>query len=167
MDIKTLTKSDIGRWVEYRGGAGEVERGRIKSWNDSYIFVVYKCNDEWDRFQDFTGVSTRPEDLKPVLTLQDLKDRYDKYTASGVDHDRIIATGVEDNSPDGVFMTRDGGRLQWVACIGGGFWDWKIYCHWEGMSIGYILSHGDKIHDEDTIRRLVPCDDEAFELYRH
>ena len=63
IDIATLRKSDIGRWVEYRGTGGEVERGKIKSWNDEYIFVVYKCAGEWNRFQDFTGQSTRPKDL--------------------------------------------------------------------------------------------------------
>ena len=56
----------VGDWVEYHGMAGEVERGRVKSWNDTYIFVVYKCAGEWDRFLDFTGVATSPEDLVVV-----------------------------------------------------------------------------------------------------
>lgn len=61
--IALLTENDIGRWVEYHGHAGERERGRIKSWNNCFIFVVYKCNHEWDRFQDFTGVATLPREL--------------------------------------------------------------------------------------------------------
>lgn len=63
IDRSSLTESDIGRWVEYHGYDGWIEKGRIKSWNDKYIFVVYKCNGEWCRFQDFTGTATSPEDL--------------------------------------------------------------------------------------------------------
>lgn len=63
IDLAQLTKNDIGKWIEYRGRGGEVERGRIKSWNDKFIFVVYRCNNEWHKFQDFTGAATNPEDL--------------------------------------------------------------------------------------------------------
>ena len=63
IDLAKLTKEDIGRWVEYRGTGGEVERGRLKGWNEQFIFVVYKCAGEWNRFQDFTGVATKPTDL--------------------------------------------------------------------------------------------------------
>ncbi len=64
IDIATLTEKDKGRWVEYTGGAGEKECGKLKSWNDTYIFVVYKCAGEWHRYQDFTGQATSPKDLK-------------------------------------------------------------------------------------------------------
>ena len=63
INIKELDERDRGRWVKYEDSVGKTERGRIKSWNDKYIFVVYKCNNQWDRFQDFTGCSTNPEDL--------------------------------------------------------------------------------------------------------
>lgn len=63
IDLALLTTNDLGRWVEYNGAAGEIERGRLKSWNEEFIFVVYKCSGEWKRFQDFTGQATRPEDL--------------------------------------------------------------------------------------------------------
>ena len=63
IDIKSLEKRDVGHWVTYTGGAGEQETGRIKSWNDKFIFVVYKCAGQWDRFKDYTGVATLPEDL--------------------------------------------------------------------------------------------------------
>ena len=59
----SVTNKDIGRFVEYRGGAGERERGRIKSFNDTWIFVVYKCDNQWSRFKEFTGVATDPKDL--------------------------------------------------------------------------------------------------------
>jgi hypothetical protein len=64
MDIKTLTEKDIGKWVIYTPTFGDKELGRIKSYNNIFIFVVYNCNKEWDRFQDYTGCATRPEDLK-------------------------------------------------------------------------------------------------------
>lgn len=63
IDISKLVKKDVGRFVEYHGSASEREKGRIKSWNEKFIFVVYKCDNQWNRFQDFTGQSTKPEDL--------------------------------------------------------------------------------------------------------
>ena len=64
IDISKLRKEDIGRWVLYTANHGKIEKGKLKSWNDSFIFVVYKCNHEWNRFQDFTGVATKPQDLR-------------------------------------------------------------------------------------------------------
>ena len=46
---------------------GTTEVGRIKSCNDKYIFVVYKCGDLWENYQDYTGCATNPEDLKPIM----------------------------------------------------------------------------------------------------
>jgi len=61
----TLTKIDIGRSVVYfeRGGT-KLCRGRIKSWNDTFVFVVFYCNDNWDDYQNYTGQACCPEDLK-------------------------------------------------------------------------------------------------------
>jgi len=65
VDIKELTEKDIGKWVSYTGNFdGTIEKGKIKSWNDKYIFVVYKCANEWDRFKEYTAAATRPEDLE-------------------------------------------------------------------------------------------------------
>jgi hypothetical protein len=44
--IKHLGPEHIGRWVEYHRGAGEIETGRIKSWTDRAVFVVYSCYGE-------------------------------------------------------------------------------------------------------------------------
>ena len=63
IDIAQLQKDDIGKWVLYEPYAGKKEKGRIKSWNDKCIFVVYKCDSQWDKFQDYTGCATEPEDL--------------------------------------------------------------------------------------------------------
>lgn len=59
IDIKQLTEADKGRWVSYLGQ----EKGRIKGWNNSYIFVVYKCNEDWDNYQNYTAASTHPKSL--------------------------------------------------------------------------------------------------------
>jgi len=61
--LNELTKNDVGRWVIYNDGFKE-GKGKIKSWNEYNIFVVYKCNNEWDKYQDYTGCSTSPKDLR-------------------------------------------------------------------------------------------------------
>lgn len=62
IELSSLSKDDIGKWVMYDSGH-KSEKGRIKSWNDKYVFVVYHCGDDWDGWQNYTGVATRPEDL--------------------------------------------------------------------------------------------------------
>lgn len=64
IDIAQLTASDVGRWVWYKPSFGDKEKGKLKSWNSQFIFVVYKCAGEWDRFKDFTGAPTSPKDLE-------------------------------------------------------------------------------------------------------
>jgi hypothetical protein len=63
IEIEKLSEKDIGRWVNYYG-YGTVEEGKIKSWNDDFVFVVYKCDHNWERFKDYTGCATNPDDLK-------------------------------------------------------------------------------------------------------
>lgn len=79
---------------------------------------------------------------------------------------QVFATGVLPNSPDGIFMTRDGGELRWVAKKGWGY-DWAIYCHWADKTPEWIRDHGDKVHNDEYIKRCVPCTDEVLNLYRH
>ncbi len=64
IDFARLRKEDIGKWVLYTPSYGPTEKGRIKSWNDKWIFVVYTCAGEWDKFQDYTGAATDPENLR-------------------------------------------------------------------------------------------------------
>lgn len=66
IDISKLTDEDVGRWVVYTDGVGDTERGKIKSWNDSGIFVVYDAAGNWDadHWKDYTAAHTRPEDLQ-------------------------------------------------------------------------------------------------------
>jgi len=40
------------------------ENGIVKEVRGDTIFVVYNCNGEWDRYQDFTGCATNIKDLE-------------------------------------------------------------------------------------------------------
>ena len=80
--------------------------------------------------------------------------------------DTIFLRGECENSPEGIFMTRNGGQLRWVA-VRQGIETWSIYCHWAFNSWEFIKEQGDKVNNKETIRRLVPCDDEAFTLYNY
>lgn len=61
--IEDLTAADIGRWVVRRYFGGE-QSGRIKSWSQDRVFVVYQCDNQWDCFLDFAALATNPEDLE-------------------------------------------------------------------------------------------------------
>lgn len=79
----------------------------------------------------------------------------------------IFAEGIALNSPDDIFMTREhmGSKLKWIAKTGD-INDWAIYIHWEYYSRDFIITNGDKVMNPHNIKRLVPCDDEAFAMYR-
>ena len=62
IDIKSLTKDDIGKWVKYTDFS-KTEIGKIKSWNDKFIFVVYSCDGNWNKFKNYTAAATSPRDL--------------------------------------------------------------------------------------------------------
>jgi hypothetical protein len=91
-----------------------------------------------------------------MLTIQKLKD---------MEPGTIIAQGTCMDNEYGINATRSGRLLRWVA-VRGGIHDWTIYYHWASESLEFVKAHGDKLFNLDTIRRLVPCDDEAFEIYR-
>ncbi|KPK42094.1 MAG: hypothetical protein AMJ65_08215 [Phycisphaerae bacterium SG8_4] len=60
-----LEPEHIGRWVEYSSLLpGSEQQGRIKGFNKQWVFVVYKCDNNWDRFEDYTGCATDPKDLR-------------------------------------------------------------------------------------------------------
>ena len=83
-----------------------------------------------------------------MITLQQLKD---------MSPDTIFASGVGMDGRD---------EIRWVACRGG-IHDWVIYYGRLDQSEGYIKSSGDKLFSEDKIKKFVPCDDEAFKMYRY
>ena len=89
------------------------------------------------------------------------KEEFDKLKAG-----EVFATGVQPNSPEGLFMTNSGGYLRWVATKGYAN-DWCIYCHWESNSVEYVKQSGDKLYNEKYIKLCVPCDDEVFKSYRY
>lgn len=92
-----------------------------------------------------------------MLSLQQLKD---------MDPSTIFATGVTTDNAAGVNMTNSGRSLRWVACRGG-IHDWAIYIQDESWPESEVKRMGDKVHSEQNIKKLVPCDDEAFAMYRH
>jgi len=56
-------------------------------------------------------------------------------------------------------------EICWVA-VRGGIHDWAIYYHHSVHDKGWIRRNGDKMRTESVIKRLVPCDDEAYDMYR-
>ncbi len=82
IDHNKLTFGDIGKIVTYTDGIGAKVFGRIKSWNDRWVFVVYKCDGDWVHFLQYTAAATRPIDLEftdtkkqdPDITRFDLID---------------------------------------------------------------------------------------------
>ena len=55
-----------GMWVCYMPDYGGAEIGRVKGWNEKHVFVVYQCDGNWDRYEDYTGCATNMRDLKKV-----------------------------------------------------------------------------------------------------
>jgi hypothetical protein len=78
----------------------------------------------------------------------------------------IFARGQIIDSPKGVNLTNSGKMLRWVA-ERGEMHDWTIYMHWATNSWEYILESGDKPVSPENIRKLVPCSDIAFEMFRY
>lgn len=44
--------------------------------------------------------------------------------------------------------------------------DWAIYISPDNMTFDQTMRYWNKVRDKETIIQLVPCTDEAFELYR-
>ncbi len=85
-----------------------------------------------------------------MLTLKQLKDM-----KSGL----VFRTGED--------WDREDRRIRWVAKRGEGYHDWCIYYGSIWKTWEEVERVGDKICTESTIKDLVPCDDEAFEMYRY
>lgn len=92
-----------------------------------------------------------------MLTLKQLKE---------MEPDTIFAKGEIIDSPDGINMENTGKQLRWVACRGG-IHDWAIYCHLADKDWDFIKTQGNKVIREKNIKKLIPCDDEAFKMYRY
>ena len=91
-----------------------------------------------------------------MLTLENLKE---------MEPDTIFAKGIVLDDSDGVNMSNSGSEMKWVA-VRGGIHDWAIYCGLQHDYLG-VKMHGDKVFMEEHIKKLVPCDDAAFDMYRY
>ena len=85
-----------------------------------------------------------------MLTIEKLK---------AMEPGKRFATGT------GTYPELFNGEIRWVA-VRGGIHDWAIYYHHSCHDVDYIARLGDKTFTESIIKRLVPCDDEAFNMYR-
>jgi hypothetical protein len=91
-----------------------------------------------------------------MLTLQQLKD---------MEPDTVFDTGLTTDDAKGINMTGSGQQLRWIATRGG-IHDWAIYTHLAERDSSWIKKFGDKVHNRKTVKKLVPCDDEALGMYR-
>jgi len=74
-----------GKKVHYCAPHGARENGIVKSFNDmddTVVFVVYNCADDWDNFQDYTGASTKIADLKPGWINESLNDTFNEVIST-------------------------------------------------------------------------------------
>jgi len=85
------------------------------------------------------------------LTVQKLKDMPDA---------ELIGKGI------GTFPEIHEKEIKWVAVRGQGYYDWAIYYGLPNDSEEHIRFYGDKMFTESVIKRLVPCTEEAYKLYR-
>lgn len=92
-----------------------------------------------------------------MITLEQLKAMPPKT---------IFATGTAYDNPEGLFMANTKRELRWVA-ERGGIHDWTIYTHFSEHDAEWVRRHGDKVFGKEHIKKLVPCDDEAFAMYRY
>lgn len=59
---QTFKKGDN---VTYCPTYGDKEKGVVKEIRGDIAFVVYKCDGEWHRYEEYTGAATNLSDLKP------------------------------------------------------------------------------------------------------
>ena len=78
----------------------------------------------------------------------------------------MFATGLAIDSPDDINIERTGRELRWVA-VRGDIHDWGIYILFSTFTSEEVKRMGHKVCCENHIQKLVPCDDEAFKMYRY
>ena len=77
--------------------------------------------------------------------------------------------GYIEDSPAGINMANTGKTIKWVA-VRGDIHDWAIYSdnpYSPQNSFQSVAELGDKVGSVENIKKLVPCDDEAFEMYSY
>ena len=58
-----LTEKDSGCWVTFSLSQGRRQLGRIKSFNDQWVFVVSNCSSDWDNYTNYTAAATTASSL--------------------------------------------------------------------------------------------------------
>lgn len=77
----------------------------------------------------------------------------------------IIKSGIVSNTPNGVFMVRDETIKLLRYIVFKSDFMWTLYIGTIDKSESWLLTSGDKIISRDTIKRLVCCDENVFNLY--
>lgn len=87
-EMVSMCKGDleVGKWVVYHPQYGAPEKGRVKSWDDNWVFVVYKCAWNWDRFQDYTGCAT---DISDLVECREQGEKMERFMIGGDDNERV------------------------------------------------------------------------------
>lgn len=91
-----------------------------------------------------------------MLTVEKLK---------AMQPETIFASGEFLDNDLGINFQGTGKQLKWVA-VRGGIHDWAIYCHYAEYPNDYIARSGDKIHNLESVKQLVACDEESLAWYR-
>lgn len=81
-----------------------------------------------------------------------------------LDPNTTFAFGKSKDSINGIMISNSLDEVQWVA-VRGKELDWAIYYGWATDNMENVQEYGHKVYNTGTIRRLVPCTDEVFELY--
>lgn len=117
---------------------------------------------------DFLDFEIRPLSKNKLLT--NTQEHVSKLTLdqlTAIPADKIFRSGVALNLSSDIYMTdsNEGSELLWVA-VKGYDNDWCIYIYWNTVPIEEVARSGDKIHSEDYIKKLVPCEDAVYDRYR-
>ncbi len=69
IELAELTESEhIGRWVRYTPSHGACDYGRIKCWNEKWVFVLYTkrplTQKDWLNYTAAATKATNPKDLE-------------------------------------------------------------------------------------------------------
>lgn len=126
----------------------------------------------------FKRLVKQPGRRRTKLTIKELK---------GMEPDKIFASGITliehpwfNDAKKTIEKDGKSTLVKWIA-IRGGIHDWAIYHSLDAnlekadyldgkehlkASKEMIASCGAKLHNGDKIKKLVPCDEEAFGMYR-
>jgi hypothetical protein len=63
INIDKLTSADVGRWVSYCTLPLQRNHGPIKGWTKQFVYVVFRCDGNWEDFADYTAAPTLAEYL--------------------------------------------------------------------------------------------------------